>query len=138
MPVFSMYSLNLVFNQCGTALEQTGVYFMRKHIAESSRGLSYADQEALVRAQGFDVTPLRERAIFNAVSILTSGTCADDRHPWTYARTPDLVIPPTTGNHYHTVIGGFAPGAGVVVGRYYFGNDDVGVVPGGPAEVRGH
>jgi hypothetical protein len=135
MPVFNEGgSTAEVFEQCGACPNKINVYFMRRHIVDQSRGEHYADQEELVKAEGFEVTPLRERVLFNFLQILQDGTCPDARNPWTCARSPDTVH---YGNDvYQSVVGGFTPRDGVHV-RYShcFGIKHTGVVPGGSAEV---
>ena len=135
MPVFD-YVNDEVFQQCNTRPDKISVYIMRRHVVDQSRGKPYAEQERLVKKEGFEVTPLRERLFFDVISILKDGTCPDNRDPqWrtTYARTSDIV-------HYdaeacHPVVGGFAPRAGVRVSYDYGDGRSIGVVPGGPAEV---
>jgi hypothetical protein len=134
MPVFDENSAAEVFKQCGACPDKISVYFMRRHVAEQSRGKSYPDQEKLVKEEGFEVTPLRARVLFNSLKILQDGTCPDARNPLTYARSPDIVH---YGNNaaYHSIVGGFALRAGAHVLFSYFDSDFVGVVPGGSAEV---
>ena len=113
MPVFDKDSDSDVFEQCDTYPNKVTVYFMRKQVSEQSRKKTYTTQEELVKTQGFEVTPLSIRALSDSVEILTSGTCSDNRNPWTYARTSDVVR--YGSNAYQSVIGGFAPRAGVRV-----------------------
>ena len=131
MLVFDVESWPEAFNQCGTCSSKVEVYFMRKRVAEQSRKMSYIDQESLVKAQGFEVTPLKERSLFDAVLILKSGTCPDDRNPWTLARTSDTIH--FGANVYQSSIGGFDPLEGVHVGRNESVDSTIGVVPGCPA-----
>ena len=130
MPVFDEGSFSEVFKQCDTCPDKVSVYFMREQVAKQSRDKTYAAQEELVRTQGFEVTPLSIRALSDSVEILTSGTCPDNQTPWTFARTSDVVR--YGNNAYQSVIGGFAPRAGVDVNFYDYDGDHIGVVPGRP------
>ena len=131
-PVFDEDSSAEVFNQCNTCPDKVRVYFMRKHIADQSRGMNYFNQVELVKRHGFEVTPLRERSLFDSITILDSGTCPDDRNPPTYARNPDTVR--NGGRVYQSVIGGFTR-SGVLVSCSNDAFVGIGVVPGVPAEV---
>lgn len=111
-PVFDKTSLTEVFNQCHTCADKVRVYFMRKHIANQSKGVAYVDQEELVKRHGFEVTPLIVRALFDSITILDSGTCPDDRKPWAFTRNRDTVL---YNNVYQSIIGGFALRAGMRV-----------------------
>jgi len=139
LPVFAKNSWDEAFRQGTSFPERVGVYFMRRFVVEQSRGLPFAAQETIVTTpnEGFTVTPLRIRALFDSISILRSGTCPDGRgkRRWTIARTSDIIR--LNNREYHLEIGGFAPGSGVGVGRDDIDDDDIGVVPGGPAEVPG-
>ena len=127
MPVFDKDSSQEVFEQCGTCPEEVRVYIMRKHIAEESRGKVYLDQEKFVKTQGFEVTPLRARALFDSVMILKSRNCPDNRNPFIFARTPDKVV---RGRDVHrSAIGAFAPEDGVIVRPDAYGKIIMGVVP---------
>jgi hypothetical protein len=129
MPVFDGCFVPEVFDTCA---DKTNVYFMRKCLIWQSKNTSYSDQEALVKTQGFEVTPLRERAIFDAIKILESGTCPDVRYPWNFVRSPDTVC--YLNGIHRAVIGGFSPCFGMDIYASY-GIDAVGVVPGVSAEV---
>ncbi len=134
MPVFAHYSEDDIFNQCGASSNKVSVHFMRRCVADESRNMTYANQEILVTERGFDVTPLRVRALFDAVEILGSGICPDSHKlQYTYARCSDIV---RYGSYdYHAAIGGFAPRSGARVCDDDFGVDCVGVVPCVSAEV---
>ena len=131
-PVFHKASYVAVFDQCGLCSDKVRIFFMRKHVADQSRDLPYLQQEAKMREQRLEVTPILPRALYDAVCILRTGTCPDASG--TYAPTPDLV---RVGNRdYHSILGGFAPRAGAFVGRSYCdARDDFGVAPGVSAEV---
>ncbi len=133
MPIFAYFNLE-VSQQCNTRPDKMSVYFMRRHVVNQSRKQPYAEQEKPVKDKGFEVPSLRVRVLFDTVSILKDGTCPDANTPrLTYSRHPETV---RNGNNvYHSVIGGFAPGAGVHVYYYDYYHDDIGVVPGRPAEV---
>ena len=134
MPVFDFFHPE-VLKQCNTCPNKMSVLFMRTCIADDSRDMSYPDQKALVESRGFGVTDLGGRLLFDVFCILASGTCPDAQKPrWSYARTSDTV---RLGNNvYQVAIGGFAPGSGARV-HHDFNSviDNVGVVPGVPAEV---
>ena len=135
MPVFGKDSYQPVFDQCGLCSDKVRVYFMRKRVADQTRSLPYLQQEGKARDQGLEVTPMLPRALYDAVCILRSGTCPDnrEREPVTYARTSDLV---RVGNStYPSEIGGFAPRAGADVNSSGYDYDLIGVAPGGSAEV---
>ena len=135
MPVFDKSSYQPVFDQCGPCLDSVRIYFMRKRVADQTRSLPYPQQEGKAREQGLEVTPILPRALYDAVCILRSGTCPDNREPptSTYARTSDLA---RVGNStYHSVLGGFAPRAGADVSISDDDYVDIGVAPGVSAEV---
>ncbi len=135
MPVFIHYSSDTVFNRCGASSNKVSVYFMRRCVADESRNMTYANQEILVTERGFNITPLRVRALFDAVEILESGTCPDSEKPrYTIARCSDIVC--FGSDEYHACIGGFAPRSGAdVFNSGDFNHGRIGVVPGVPAEV---
>ena len=86
--------------------------------------------------QGVEVESVRRRALFDVVSILTTGECPDGRGEYlsTYVRGSDTIT--INGQKFQLVVGCFAAGAGVDVshdGFFYSGS--VVVVPGGSAEV---
>jgi hypothetical protein len=127
MPVFAGDSEDEVFKQCAACPNEISVYFMRRYVVDLSRGKSYADQETLVKAEGFKVTPLRERVLFNFLKILQDGTCPDTSYPLTYVRSSDAVH---FGNN-QLIVGGFLPRAGVfIIGDDVQDQVCVGVVPG--------
>ena len=131
-PVFDKNSWEGVFNQCSAHPSKVTVYFMRKCVADQSRNKSYATQQLLVKSKGFEVTPLRERVLFDAVEILKFGTCPDIQSPvWAFTRTADVVR--FNGNDYPSVIGGYTPRVSVCVDVNDYDSDFVGVAPGVPA-----
>ena len=132
MPVFD-YCNDDVLKQCNTHPDKISVFFMRTCIADGTRNMPYPKQKLFVEDRGFEVIPLGPRILFDAVCMLTFGTCPDDRGPcWSYARTSDSIV---VGNDVHqALIGGFAPGSGALFYDDYDA-EDLGVVPGGPAEV---
>ena len=135
MPVFDKGYDPDVFKQCAPCPDRNRVWFMRKCVAEQTRRESYAEQKKLVEAQGDEVTPLRVRALFDSVKILTSRTCPDNNDPqaFTFARTSDTV---RCGNKVHQlVIGGFAPYRGMHADDDYGHEGHSGVAPGIPADV---
>jgi len=118
--------------------EKVGVRVMKQHVIEDSSNIDFAAQQALVQqmapGEGYSAESARRRFLFDAERILTTGTCPDGQKPrWTYVRGPETVD--VYGGNFHLVVGGFAPGAGVRVYSHCFVHDDIGVVPGGPAEV---
>jgi hypothetical protein len=133
-PVFRHFDDD-VLKQCNTRANKIRVFFIRRCIADETRSMPYLSQEALVKERGFEVIPLLPRMLFDAVCILTSGTCTDARTPrCSYARTPDIIV--VGNNIFQPVIGGFALGSGADVDITRHDDDRIGVVPGGPAEVR--
>jgi hypothetical protein len=134
MPVFSKYSSDEVFNQCSVSSNKVSVYFMRRCVADETRDMDYPGEEKFVNKRGFDVTPFRVRALFDAVEILESGTCPDSGKPrYTYARCSDIVRFGT--DEYHAGIGGFAPRSGADVSIDDGDDVDISVAPGVSAEV---
>jgi hypothetical protein len=116
--------------------KEVKVYLMRKDIINLTRSWRYDNQKKLVEDQGFEVTPLRERALYDAVLILKSGKCQDSGYyPPAYARCSDTVF--FDGVPQFTVLGGFFSYNGLSVysceGNYT--TVDMGVVPGIPAEA---
>ena len=137
MPVFASYSNDAVFNQCSAISNQVRIFFMKRCIAEESRNMTYANQEILVTERGFDITPIRIRALFDSVEILESGTCPDSEKPrYTYARCSDIVR--IGSSVCHAGIGGFAPRSGACVSDSGCDYDGIGVAPGVAAEVLRH
>jgi len=136
-PVFNYVNPD-VLEQCNACSTEIKVYLMRKRVVEESRNKAYSAQKELVNNEGWDVTPLRERMFYDIFKILSSGDCPDNQKPWTFARTSDPVRE-DDGIVRQSGIGGFAPRVGARVHHcpYYYGYDceDVGVVPGVPAEV---
>lgn len=134
MPVFSQFSSDEVFQQCNTRPDKIGVYFMRRHVViDQSRKQLYAEHEKLAKNKGFEVTPLRVRVLFDTVVILEDGTCPDARESqwtWIYSLHPETVR--YLGNHvFPSVVGGFAPRAGVNVDYCSYQDDAlIGVAPG--------
>ncbi len=141
LPVFNKNSGAEAFEHSTSYPSQIGVRIMRRSILEKTRSENFDRQNALVEGlapnQGFEVESVRRRALFNAVSILNTGMCPDDRGErlWTYARGSDTVT--IDGRVYQLVVGGFVPGAGVRVHDFDIVSVDLGVVPGGSAEVPG-
>lgn len=137
MPVFSPISPIEVTNQCDSCPDRVHIYFMRRHIAEKSKGLSYPDQKELVKREQLEVAPLRQRTLFNATMILKSGTCPDLRKtPRVNVRHPDLL-----GNKfYRASIGDFFPGQGMCVGwaDLEYGFTGLGVVPGLQVDISNY
>ena len=76
-PVFHKDSYAPVFDQCGLCSDKVRIFFMRKHVADQSRDLPYLQQEAKMREQRLEVTPILPRALYDAVCILRTGTCPD-------------------------------------------------------------
>jgi hypothetical protein len=137
MPVFNEDFMNGVFDQCNPSPDQVRVYFMRKCIVEQSKDRSYPDQKRLVEDQGFEVTSLKVRALFDAIMILESGTCPDNKNSLqsTFARTSDTVNT-NYGVGLQVIIGSFAQGVGVNVMGYDSSDDrSMGVVPSSPEET---
>ncbi|HSW86822.1 MAG TPA: hypothetical protein VLG49_04910 [Rhabdochlamydiaceae bacterium] len=141
-PVFKNDSPGIVvFNQCDTCSDKVSIYFMRKHLAENSRGMSYSDQKELVEKNKFEVTPLRKRTLFDFVMIFQSGTCPDAFITGCiFVRTSDsfcfhnpIYLPNPV---YLAHIGNFIKKTGIRV-DYSFenGERDIGVVPGIPADA---
>lgn len=137
MPVFSRTSPSEVTNQCNTCPDRVHVYFMRRHIAEKSKGLSYSDQKELVKREQLEVAPLRQRTLFNATMILKSGTCPDlSKIRSVNVRHSDLL-----GNKfYRATSGNFFPGLGMYVGwaALEYGFPGLGVVPGLQVDVSNY
>ena len=78
-----------IFEQCAPCRTRNRIWCMRKEVALETRNKTYDEQKSIVEAQGDEVTPFLVRAIFDAVKILTSGTCPDNQNPLTFARTTD-------------------------------------------------
>lgn len=131
-PIFDKNSDMEVFDQCNSCSEKVSIYFMRFESAAKKRCMSYEDIKQIVESSGFQVMSLRPRAFANVVSILTSGTCPDDKNGvWAYVRTSD---PVRKGNHvFQACVGGFFKTEGLNVScRYNY--EVLGVVPYLPAE----
>ncbi len=132
-PVFESRANIEVFNQCNTSQDRNRILIMRREVVGRNR---YFDgQNALVTSYGQRVVTVRERAFYDTINILKTGTCPDKRAPRSFARSAELVR--IGGFNYIAVVGGFAPGAGVYV--YYrsdFANRYSGVGPGASAEVQ--
>ncbi|HSW86254.1 MAG TPA: F-box-like domain-containing protein [Rhabdochlamydiaceae bacterium] len=137
MPVFSPSSPIEVTDQCDSCPDRVHVYFMRRHIVEKSRGLSYSDQEELVTREQLEVAPVRQRTLFNATMILKSGTCPDlSKIRSVNVRHSDLL-----GNKfYRATSGNFFPGLGMCVGwaAREYGFPGLGVVPGLQVDISNY
>ncbi len=135
MPVFCYYSDDEVFNQCSASSNKVNVYFMRRCVAEKSRGITYAAQKNYLQERGFEPSPVRIRALFDAVEILESGTCPDSHEPqWTCIRCAETVTLDFDGKVYQASVGAFSADTGLIVGTDYE-DDDLGVVPCVPAGI---
>jgi hypothetical protein len=132
--VFNSDSSPTVFNQCNASQDRNRILIMRKEVV--GRNMPFDGKNVLVTSCGQRVVTVRERAFYDAINILKTGTCPDNRTPWTYARSAEFVH--INGFNYRAAIGGFAPGAGVSVVHYCYGftRDCVGVGPGASAEVQ--
>lgn len=102
-----------VLSQFDTCPDTSEVYFMRKYLVYRHGYPSL--QMATLKKRGFELTPLRVRALFDAVMILRSGTCPEyyRHYSWSYIRTPN-----PRGNwdpSSQVFIGHFYPGEGVFV-----------------------
>jgi hypothetical protein len=132
---FDKYSNNdAIFTQCDTRPDIITVYFMRRNVIEKSKGMSYNEQQRLVKDKGFEVTPLRVRVLFDVVGILKDGTCPEARAPQlSYSCHPETVL----FNNYifHLAVGGFTLLGGLQVIPQLGNSTEFGVVPGVPAEV---
>jgi hypothetical protein len=137
MPVFNMFDSGLLLNQHSASSDKTRVWFMARCIAEASRKLPYDAQAELVGEVGFGVTPIRIRVLSNVISILESGTCPDGRTPWSYVRGTNLDIVKWHDKPCYVVAGGYACFSGLRLGfrEVSFTHQDLGVVPGIPADV---
>lgn len=118
--------------------ETVGVEYMRENIIEDTRAEGFARQQAIVKekapGEGNAVKSLLERLLFDGACILKTGTCPDVQKPrWTAARGTETVD--IWGDVRHLDVGGFAPGAGVLVNSCALDYDNIGVVPGGSATV---
>jgi hypothetical protein len=139
-PVFdltSSSSSSRVFNQCNTLQDQNRILIMRKEVV--GRNMPFdgeQGQQTLVTSCGQRVVTVRERAFYDAINILKTGTCSDNQAPWSFARSAEVVL--INGFNFRAAIGGFAPGAGVHV--YSLLHDipvpNVGVGLGASAEVQ--
>ena len=132
-PVFRKFH-DVVLKQCNTRLNKISVLFMRKFIADETRGLSNPLQEALVKKWGFGVAPLLPRMLVDVESILRTGTCADGSVD--YVSTSDAVHLSFWGfNHVcHATIGNFDSRFGLDIEQGYSGFQSIGVVPSASAE----
>lgn len=141
-PLFSSHSKPEIFNACFHCSSRVNVYLMRKQIPELTRGKRYDVQDRLVKENGFQIMTLRSRVYFNAISILTTGTCPDaegpfnaDEGPDIFARSSDFIKKGSL--KYRWSVGSFSPKEGMVVNNSDYGLDDdcYGVLPGIPAEA---
>jgi hypothetical protein len=130
MPVFDERSENEVFEQCNALPDKIAVYFMRRHVIDQGKRMLYDEQRKLVEDKGFEVTPLRIRAIFDSVDILKEGTCPDGRasQGYIYSHHSETVF--YGCNVYHTFIGCFHPGDGLLVNDDLFDEAFNSVAPG--------
>lgn len=137
LPVFSKEINYDELERCkDDCADKVTIYFMRKEVPKQTMNLHYNYQVGMVEKIGLQVTPLRERAFYNAVSILTAGTCPDNKS--IYARTSNAAH--TTGGGYgfykQICIGNYIPGEGLWMGEWFdYDDDGTGVVPGMNAEV---
>jgi hypothetical protein len=127
-------------NKASPPPSKIGVRIMRKLAIDEDFDLSF-QKSAIDRAhRGFSLTPIRIRAIFDAFSILTTGTCPDrdqeDINPCVFMRS-DEESGSVGSRSYPLMIGRFEQGKGVKVAAY-FGHAyaDIGVVPGAKADVE--
>ncbi|MES2200223.1 MAG: hypothetical protein V4489_08660 [Chlamydiota bacterium] len=135
-PVFEGESAPEVFELCNTPLDQNGILIMRRKVVGRNRVFNGEQgQNALVTNRGWKVVTVRQRGFYDAIEILKTGTCSDNRAPYTYARSAERISQEveeaTVG-----IIGGFAPNVGVFLSSSYGASvGSCGVVPGVSAEV---
>jgi hypothetical protein len=124
-PVFNPNSNYDFFNQCNAPPNLNKILIMRKAVVGG--GMPFEAQKALVTSYGQRVVTVRERALYNAVEILKTGTCPDLS---TYARSAEPVH--SDGRDYKAAIGFFAPKYGLYIGgsSVGFASIDLGVVSG--------
>lgn len=139
--IFNDWNFFSIFEKCGLCPNKVTICFMRIRIADQTRSMLYPQQEGLVKGAGFEVTPLLPRALYDAICILRTGTCPDDRGKplhhglWSYARTSDIIHAGHQNLPYHAEIGGYGPRAGATLYCYDEAMEAFGVAPGLPAEV---
>jgi hypothetical protein len=131
--VFEIYDDDIL-EQCKSQATKVGIYFMRSNILENSREETFLMQEARAKSLNQEIVPLIVRAFSHTIKIPETGKCPDGQKPhMTYSRTADCVrIEDHSG---HVVLGGFTPGAGILIAGHSGGHIHVGVAPGFPAEA---
>ncbi|SRR5581483_3072208 len=133
MPVFRDF-VDDSFELCYIPPKKISLCFMRMCIVQD--GDAYVDQQALVESKGFVVSSLRDKAFYDAISVLTSQTPSNAYNPWEYARTSDSVD--LGHSNSQMVIGGYIPKEGVEVSfENAFDDDNFGVIPVVSAEAPG-
>lgn len=135
-PVFNRNLRSVVVDRCNPPSDRNRLLIMRKEVV--ARGKPFDGehgQNAQVTNRGLEVATVRQRALFNAIHVLKTGTCSDSRKPWTYARSAEYVRG-LLGHHYRAVVGSFAPGVGMTIYDPDFESETTGVVPAISAEVQ--
>jgi len=139
-PVFAEIDRYILSNYNGCP-EETSVFLMRKCVVEKNGDSFFLEKERLIADKGFYITSLKVRSLFDAICILSSGNCPDNRNLSTYAYTGYMGI--AWGGRYVMRIGNFAPGFGSCVLGCSGGRDldSFGVVPciqgGGSCPTKG-
>ena len=129
-PVFGDDIAVEVFREDTPCLDKVRVYLMRKSIVERSAVEPFEHLEKFAQDKGFEITPLRERAWFDAYSILASGKCPDGHN--TFAITSTYILHRSKFQTWK--IGDFTPERGVDLDDYQV-LGTTGVVPGVPVAV---
>lgn len=134
--VFDRYFILEIFEQCNSCPDKMSVYLMRRDIVEQSLGMQYNLQKELVKAQGFEVPPLRERALFGALVILNERKRFDPLKFKLIASSHPGKVRFRDGDFDSVTVGDFDPAVGVSISvNVYNVHPNIGVVPGRPAEV---
>lgn len=108
---------------------KVGLYIMRKSLVEETKGLSFEKLKEHLECRGpgpcFKMAPLRQRAFFNSITILKSGTCYDE--VGSYTITSDTVI--ESRQPCHVYIGGYSKKEGAMVHVTPYSQACIGGVP---------
>jgi hypothetical protein len=140
-PVFNENSLLEAFDQVLPSSDKVSVYFMRKRVVKGTGKLAWdagkelVERVSLVEEIKLGAVSASARMFVDGMCILKSGTCFDQREPWTFACTPDVVH--LDNRDVQLIVGGYAAGAGLGVYEHDGSSDEsVFIAAGVSAEER--
>jgi hypothetical protein len=136
-PVFARDPVPEVMDQCNEPPNLNRILIMRKEVVGMDMSFDGEQgQHALVANHGWEVVTVRQRAVYDSMKILKTGTCPDAEAPRIYVRSAESIR--QEGRNYLAYTS-FMHSAGLdFCGDRDFPDRGIGVVPGVFAEVQKH